>query len=254
MMHLPPKVIAHRGASMFAPENSLPAFTLAQILGAQMFECDVQLSKDFVPVIFHDDTLERVTNGSGCVFDFTLAELKALRLKNTFAAQPFNTVTSIQIPTLLETLAWCLSTKMRLNLELKINSLAKDSPLVQHAVEVIKGLPAELSELMLVSSFDWDALQQFHDLLPQFSLALLVDKPRMHMINASELRAVAKNMKVLSVNFEYELLLKHPDFANSLKEVVPAVLAYTVNDSQTAKVLFDLGVDGVFSDNPKLLG
>ena len=70
---------------------------------------------------------------------------------------------------------------------------------------------------------------------------------------AQKLVAVAKNMGALSVNFEYQLLLKKPDLVRQLKEVVPAILAYTVNDTNTAKVLFDFGVDGVFSDNPKLL-
>lgn len=247
-----PKIIAHRGASMFAPENTMPAFELAKKLGAEMIECDVQLSKDLVPVIFHDDTLERVTNGFGSVFDFTLNELKALRVKNVFAA-PFDHVTSIQIPTLLETLEWCLHNDMKLNLELKINSLAPQSPLVAQVVALIKTLPTHLNTLMLVSSFDWITLHEFQTALPQFAVAFLVDRRHFDSVSLSDLKKISSQSQATSMNFDYHLLLKQPDLADAVKESVDHVLAYTVDDAVTAQDLFKLGVDGVFSNNPRLL-
>ena len=73
-----PERIAHRGFSAEAPENTMAAFRLAEQKGYQMFECDVQLSSDGVPVIFHDETVERTTTGQGLLQDHSFAELQAL--------------------------------------------------------------------------------------------------------------------------------------------------------------------------------
>ncbi|MEK7278389.1 MAG: glycerophosphodiester phosphodiesterase family protein, partial [Chloroflexota bacterium] len=73
-----PAVIAHRGASAAAPENTLTAFTSAAALGADAVELDVKLSKDGVPIIMHDPTVDRTTDGRGRVADLTLAALKRL--------------------------------------------------------------------------------------------------------------------------------------------------------------------------------
>jgi len=71
---------AHRGASEYAPENTLSSFYLGLLQGANGIETDVHLTKDGVPVLFHDDTLDRVTNGSGNISDYTLAELMQIKV------------------------------------------------------------------------------------------------------------------------------------------------------------------------------
>ena len=71
-----PKIIAHRGASAYTPENTLMAFQKASELGASMVEFDVMLSKDGVPVVIHDENIKRTTNGRGLVNEFTLKELQ----------------------------------------------------------------------------------------------------------------------------------------------------------------------------------
>ncbi|HEY4721683.1 MAG TPA: glycerophosphodiester phosphodiesterase family protein, partial [Anaerolineae bacterium] len=73
-----PAVIGHRGASAAAPENTLAAFNLAVLLGADAVELDAKLSKDDVPVVMHDPTVDRTTDGRGRVADLTLADLKKL--------------------------------------------------------------------------------------------------------------------------------------------------------------------------------
>ena len=73
-----PKIFAHRGASSYAPENTLPAFALATRQGADGIELDVHLTRDGQLVVIHDETLERTTNGSGWVKDHTLAQLQQL--------------------------------------------------------------------------------------------------------------------------------------------------------------------------------
>src|SRR5215213_901611 len=73
-----PLIVGHRGAMGYAPENTLASFERAVALGVDAVECDVHLSADGVPVVIHDHTLDRTTDGHGLVADHTLAQLKAL--------------------------------------------------------------------------------------------------------------------------------------------------------------------------------
>ena len=94
------KIFAHRGASGYAPENTLEAFALAITQGADGIELDVQLTKDGIPVVIHDETIDRVTEKKGWVKDYTLKELKELTvLKNKFPKY-----SAAKIPTLEEVL------------------------------------------------------------------------------------------------------------------------------------------------------
>ncbi len=95
-----PLLIAHRGANQLAPENSLTAFRIAQAQGADVLETDLHVSADGEIVVFHDHTLQRMSNGSGPLFAHTLDELKRLRLRG-----PDGLLTEERIPTLIELLA-----------------------------------------------------------------------------------------------------------------------------------------------------
>ena len=93
------KIFAHRGASAYAPENTLEAFRLAMEQGADGIELDVQLTKDGELVVIHDETIDRVSNGKGAVRDYTLEELKSFSVSNHFEQYP-----DVKIPTLREVL------------------------------------------------------------------------------------------------------------------------------------------------------
>ena len=80
------KVWAHRGASGHAPENTLPAFELAYTMGADGIELDVQMTKEGIPVVIHDERIDRVSDGNGYVQDFTLEELKTFNVNKNFSA------------------------------------------------------------------------------------------------------------------------------------------------------------------------
>ena len=94
------KIFAHRGASGYAPENTLEAFALAITQGADGIELDVQLTKDGIPVVIHDETIDRVTEKKGWVKDYTLKELKKL----TVLKDKFPEYSAAKIPTLEEVL------------------------------------------------------------------------------------------------------------------------------------------------------
>lgn len=91
------KIFAHRGASAYAPENTLPAFEKAVDIGADGVELDIHLSRDGRLVVIHDEMLDRTTNGHGFVKDFTLAELKKLDASKTMTNSGF---CNLRIPTL----------------------------------------------------------------------------------------------------------------------------------------------------------
>ncbi len=92
-------VIAHRGASSYAPENTHSAFKLAIELNAEMIELDVSLSKDGIPVVVHDETVDRTTDAAGLVSSFTLSELKKLEtgawFSKKYAGEPFPTLEEV---------------------------------------------------------------------------------------------------------------------------------------------------------------
>ena len=90
------KIFAHRGASGYAPENTLEAFALAITQGADGIELDVQLTKDGIPVVIHDETIDRVTEKKGWVKDYTLKELKELDLGNLTPIEALNTLYQLQ--------------------------------------------------------------------------------------------------------------------------------------------------------------
>ncbi len=152
---MPPFIWAHRGASLRAPENTLTAFELAADGGADGIECDVHLSRDGVPVVIHDETLERTTNGRGAVGARSLSELRRLDAGGWFgpewAGEP--------IPTLEEVLSLAGST-LRVNIEIKSAAAGR---------AVLELLAAWPSARVLVSSFDHRllaALRRESDTLP----------------------------------------------------------------------------------------
>ena len=147
-------VIAHRGASAYAPENTMPAFELAVRQGADMLELDVQRSADGVLVIFHDDTTERWDGRRRLASSCTLAELLALDIGGA------------QVTTLAEVCAFARERGVRLNVELKAAGFG---------VSVARMLrDAQIEELVLISSFVETALLEFAAASPHIPRAYLM--------------------------------------------------------------------------------
>ena len=109
------EIAAHRGVSSLAPENTLSAFQKAAAMGCEWIEFDVQLTQDGSPVVIHDKTVERCTNGVGIVSEMTLKELKLLDAGSWFSKEFCNET----IPTLEEVLSLAKKYNMSVNIELK---------------------------------------------------------------------------------------------------------------------------------------
>ncbi|MCL5109570.1 MAG: glycerophosphodiester phosphodiesterase [Chloroflexi bacterium] len=160
-----PRVIAHRGASAEAPENTLAAFALAAEQGADMVELDVQASRDGQLVVIHDATVDRTTNGSGAVRGYSLAELRQLDAGGWFASR----YTAERIPTLGDVCRFA-SGRIALNLEVKCQP-GEFAPL---AGSFLSELAAhDHLNSALISAFSLPVLVELRRLSPVVQLAYL---------------------------------------------------------------------------------
>jgi glycerophosphoryl diester phosphodiesterase len=154
-----PIIIAHRGASAHAPENTLQAFELAIKKGAKIIELDVHLTNDQQLVVIHDDSVERTTNGRGTVVNLTLEQIQKLD-----AGQ------GQVVPTLAQVVDF-VAKRAIINIELKGSGTANS---VARLISDYHRRGWQFSNF-LVSSFDHDALVEFHEFLPQVKLGKLFE-------------------------------------------------------------------------------
>ena len=110
-----PKIIGHRGAAGYAPENTLDSIKTAAEMGFDWVEFDVKLTKDSVPILFHDETLDRTTNGHGKVADTTFEEIRELEAGSWFS----DGFAGVQVPSLEETIEVLIDLNMAVNMEIK---------------------------------------------------------------------------------------------------------------------------------------
>ncbi len=140
------KIFAHRGASAYAPENTVEAFALAMEQGADGIELDVQMTKDGQVVVIHDETIDRVSDGTGAVRDYTLEELKKFHFSNHM-----ENYENAAIPTLKEVLDLIKSSNMLLNIELKTGIYWYPN-LEEKTMELVK--EAGMEDRVIYSSFN----------------------------------------------------------------------------------------------------
>ena len=140
------QVYAHRGASAYAPENTLPAFALAMEQGADGIELDIHLTKDGELVVIHDEKVDRTTNGTGLVKDYTLAELRGLCADNGMEG-----FSEARIPTLREVLALVKPSDMMVNIEIKTGILWYDG-IEEKALRLVQDMG--MQDRVIWSSFN----------------------------------------------------------------------------------------------------
>ena len=230
-----PLIIGHRGAAAHAPENTLASIREAARQGAPAVEFDATITGDDPPavILFHDDTLERTTNGGGAVDHMPLSQLRTLD-----AGQ------GEQIPTLQETIALIHELGLHANVEIKV---APDRD-----VETAEAVMADLANHWpadapppFISSFSVPALEVAQAQKPDWPRGYLIwDKP-------DNWRAIADRLQVATININAER--ETPDSIASLRSTGRPVMAYTVNDPDQAASLFDQGIAGIFTDTPKTL-
>lgn len=231
-----PKVIGHRGCAQLAPENTLAGFSKAHAIGCRWVEFDLRLSLDGVPVVIHDDTLERTTDGTGPVGATRLAELRNRDAGSHFAA----VYRDEKIPTLDETLALLRTLGLGCDLELKAEP-GRARALAEAAARTIERLwPSTLP--LMVTSFSMPALEAFAHAAP--------DVPRGYLARAlpPDWRAAVVRLGAVAAILDQTHL--GLDDVGAIKSAGVPLLAYTVNHPARAAELFAWGVDAVISDAP----
>jgi glycerophosphoryl diester phosphodiesterase len=236
-------VIAHRGASAYYPENTMTAFRAAVDMKAEMIELDVMLSKDGVPVVFHDMLLDNHTNGKGEVNAMTLAELKELDAGSWFDPK----FAGERIPTLEEVLKFAAGT-IALNIEIKTEAVTDDPKdgVVAKSLALVKKYGME--EYVLFSSFDYRVAQHLRGLDSEMPVALLNDRKQTKGRLPSEL---INDYKANAFNCHYRELTKKR-LRNAQAHGIP-VLVYTVDKESRMRKLLERGVSGIFTNKPDAL-
>lgn len=234
------KVIGHRGASAYAPENTLAAFDKAFTLGCHFIEFDVMCSADGEPFIIHDDNLKRTTNGRGEVGLVDAAYLKTLDAGSWFSKR----FKGEPIPHLKDALSWLSFSNVQANIEIKPFRDAVEQTTISVLSHIHRYWPKG-KELPLVSSFEWDALVLARSIAPEMPLGLLL-----HEWDEKWLEK-AQQLDCYSIHFNRKILSQAR--VKEVKEQGYVVCAYTVNRKGLANKLFRWGVDTVFSDYPDLL-
>ncbi len=234
-----PIIFAHRGASAYAPENTLAAFELAMKQNAPAIELDVTLTQDHQVVVFHDSHTERVTGVKGKVNEMTLDAIKKLDAGSYFDPS----FEGERIPTLEEVFE-LVGKKILINIELK-NYLTPFDPLPQAVANLVQKW--KLENNVLISSFNPIALIRTKSLLPDVPIAMLALSGKSGWLARSR---IAELIHYQAIHPHYSDI--NAKFLASHHAKGHLVNAYTVDDAAVMRSLIDLGIDGIITDDPLL--
>lgn len=232
------RIYAHRGMSSLAPENTLSAFRLCAEHRVKWFECDIDIISDGTVVVFHDDTLERCTDGSGPLYAQTQASLNRLDAGSWFNPR----FTGAHVPTLAQLIALMNQCQLNANIEIKPGTRSCAT-----TANLLKGLNQALDQLeperqYLISSFDPSLVAAFKRLRPQADVACLFEDSTLD----SGWRETIMDVGAVAIHPQNEGLTRGQ--VELFKAAGLLVNVWTVNDMQRANVLFEWGVDGIFTD------
>ncbi|HLV27775.1 MAG TPA: glycerophosphodiester phosphodiesterase [Burkholderiaceae bacterium] len=231
-----PQLVAHRGAGRLAPENTLAAFREGARHGFRMIEYDVKLSADDVPILLHDDTLERTSNGTGRAADYRYADLSRFDYgawhSIPYAGEPLATLYGIA--------AYTRAAGIYSNIEIK-PSIGME----QHTGERIAQLAARLwegSDLPpLLSSFSEVALAAAGDAVPELPRALLIEEEL-----PQDWRARVARLGCRGLNLNHRYVTR--EIVRDIRGEGLSLAIWTVNDSARAHELLDWGCNAIITD------
>ena len=249
--HAQPLLFAHRGGSALAPENTLPAFLNGVRLGADALELDIRLTADDQVVVFHDETLERTTNGSGKVRDHTLAELKQLDAGYHFTSDDGTTYPfrdqGVTISTLAEVYAAFPAHLINIDIKDPLPEAA------EHLAEVIE--QAGATDRSIVGSFHSDILSQFRNLAPDVATAASEGETRafylLNLVGLGRLHRPLGDVYQIPTSAG-SAQLATPRFISNAHRLNQAVHYWTIDDPDEMQRLLDMGADGIITDRPDL--
>lgn len=231
-------IIAHRGAAAIAPENTLSAMRISFERGVDFVEADLHLSADGVPVLMHDPTVDRTTNGSGEVANLTLAELKTLDAGSWFGAE----YAGEPIPTLEEFLDELVQTNSRALIELK-GEWADEH--VEYAASLLH--ERYLVDRVAFESFEAQNLERLYGLAPEFARVMLTREwDQTTIARAAELKVSAIGARNAVFKADFSLI-------EDARELGIGTMMYTLNTEKSWRRAQDRGIDLVITDDPVAL-
>ena len=243
-------VISHRGANLVAPQNTIEAFKKSMEVGCDGFETDIHLTKDGIPVVCHNFTIDETSNGKGAIKDMTLEQLRAFDF-GKYKGEEFE---GVKIPTLDEFLE--LSKKMGdkmkvLDIELKSERYGEaGTELAEKTIDAVKN--HGLFDQLLISSFDPAILVVCKKIDKKCKTGILYSPDKMTGVKIS--------MHPVSFAREIGADALHPYYMYATKSYVKKahnaglqVNPWTANKEKTVKKLLEAGVDGIITDNPGLV-
>ena len=240
-----PKLIGHRGVKDLCPENTLESILKAFDLGLSFVEIDVKISKDRVPILLHDDTLDRTTNGSGLAIDYDYKNIKKLDAGKFF----YKENTNIFVPKLEDILNLCINNNGNLNIELKPNKNFEK----ENAHQVYE-LTKNINQIdIFFSSFDMTSILEISKLYPQSIRSFLLDDFKEYNIDDLISISIKHDLKICGLNID----LVTADIIKKIKQSNIAITVYSDKNINltSANDIFSIGVDSIFVDNPlDLLG
>ncbi|MDO5112019.1 MAG: glycerophosphodiester phosphodiesterase [Clostridia bacterium] len=230
------KVWAHRGASAYAPENTIPAFKLAVEMGADGVELDVHESKDGKLMVIHDETVDRTSNGTGRVVDMTCQELKTLDFSNGMEAYA-----GVRIPTLKEVYGLLRNTGLSVNVEIKCDVIVYWGiweKLLQTEQEM--GMQGRVH----YSSFNHYVLRELQKLEPEAATGLLFNQALL------DPWVYAGYCKAQAIHPHYRIVTECPGLLEGCRKANIDINAWTVNDVESMKLLRDEDVNAIITNMP----
>ncbi|MEZ4667001.1 MAG: glycerophosphodiester phosphodiesterase family protein [Anaerolineae bacterium] len=230
-------VFGHRGAKAYAPMNTIPAFELAYEQGADGIELDTHLTKDGIPIVLHDFSIDATTDGTGYVKDMVLDEIKELDAGKKFEER----FAGVRIPTLDEVFE-AVGKKLFINVEIKSESQTTDG--VEQAVAncIVKH---SLSSQVIISSFNPLALKRFRNIMPDVPIGYL---------SAPNYTFSPEVMDILphEACHPFEALID-AEYVNWAHSHNWRINTWTVNDPKRAVELYKMGVDAIITDVPDVI-
>jgi glycerophosphoryl diester phosphodiesterase len=233
---------AHRGGALLWPENSLLAFRNAVALGADFIEFDVHLSRDGEAVVIHDPTLDRTTSGSGPVRDRTVAELRAVRLKDRTGA-----VTEETVPTLNEVAAVAAKGKRRMLLEIKVDASRARYPGIEEKVLAILDRHG-MAGSTVVMSFDAPTWRRVRELRPDVATCALYSARMLGRTTLAEELQTLRSAGVRFIGVEHTAV--DAAAVTQARAAGIGIGAWTVNDAAGMKRQIDAGAAILITDQP----
>lgn len=228
-----PRIIAHRGSAATCPENTLPSQEVARRGGVTWIEDDTSPSLDKVPIVMHDDKVDRTTDGTGAVRSLTLAQIKALDAGSWFAPSFAGT----RVPTLQEQLADLRQRGGNLLLEIKGEHSVEELTTIYNIIK-----EENMTERVIIQSFTVVSLERMYQVAPELPLGLLTSSID------SDLEEVCTRLHLTHYNPNWASVNKKPETVETLHKLGVAIYVWTPDTPSVWQKLADMGVDGIITN------